>query len=354
MDKSTLRWMNVVCASCLLVFALGTSGCGEEAQSKDTQTDETEPAVPVEAAKVVSGEIAAYFSGTASLEAEQEAVVVAKEGGLVARLLAEEGDYVRKGQALAKLDDERLLLDLQRAEVGYLKAEREFKRKEEMHSKQIVSTEEYEVARSEYDTQKANFDLAKLAVDFTTVVAPISGVVSERMIKVGNMVQANAPVFRVTDFSPLLAVMHVPERELNKLKTQQGAIISVDALPGASFTGHVERISPTVDRATGTFKVTVEIRDRTNQLKPGMFGRVTVLYETRSEAMLIPKTAILYEGDDSSVFVIHDSIAVRQSVTVGLSDELSTEILTGVDVGDQVITIGQNNLRDSSRVDVIQ
>ncbi len=338
----------------LCLFSPVLSGCGGEAQSKDTEPEAIVPAVPVEAAEAVRGEISAFFSGTASLEAEEEAVVVAKEGGIITSILTEEGRYVRKGQPLVKLDAERALLDMQRAEVAYLKANREFKRKAEMHSKKIVSTEEYEQSRSELDTQKATFDLAKLAVSNATIVAPISGIVSERMVKVGNMVQTSSPVLRITDFSPLLAVMHVPERELNKIQIGQKATVKVDALASSRFEGIVERISPIVDRATGTFKVTIEVADKSSLLKPGMFGRVTILYDTHEDSILIPKSAVMFNGNDTTVFVVADTIAIRRPVSIGMADDQSTEIVAGLAVGDNVITIGQNNLRDSSRVEIIQ
>lgn len=347
-------WKIAVVAGYVILAPPIATGCGEEAQSKDTETQATDPAVPVEAVTTSAGDISAFFSGTASLEAEDEALVVAKEAGIVTKVLTEEGRYVEKGQPLVKLDAERLTLDMQRAEVAFLKAKREFERKDEMHSKQIISTEEYEQARSEYDAQKANLDLTKLSVSNTTVLAPISGIVSERMVKIGNMVQASSPVFRITDFSPLLAVMHVPERELNKIQTGQKAVITADALPTSQFEGVVVRISPIVDRATGTFKVTIEIADKTKLLKPGMFGRVTILYETHSNAVLVPKSAVLYDGDYAGVFVVADSIAIRRAVTVGLVDERSSEIVSGLGIGEKVITLGQNNLRDSSRVEVIQ
>ena len=232
----------------LLILALTQVGCGSDAQSKNADApEETTSAIPVEAAAVEVGEAAAFFTGTASLEAEGEATVVARVGGVVEEVLVEEGMYVEAGQPLAQLDDERLRLELNRAEVELAKRERVFERTQTIYEKQLVSTEEFERIRSEYETQKVARDLAKMQVEYATVRAPISGVVSARHIKAGNMIRENDPAFRVTDFDPLRAVMHVPERELNKLREGQTATLRFDALPGEVFTGHVKLISPTVD-----------------------------------------------------------------------------------------------------------
>lgn len=337
----------------LIAFSLSTTSCSNDAQSKSPEEEEEAPAVPVEAATVETGEITAFYTGTASLEAEEEALVVAKTGGVVMEVLTEEGRYVEEGQALARLDDERLKLELSRAESALARLTQEYERNEELFQKSLISAVEYERIKSDYETQKAARDLAQLEVTYATVRAPFSGIVSERLIKKGNMVATHAPTFRLTDFDPLLAVMHVPERELNKLRIGQSAELRLDALSGEAFPGVIKRISPIVDPTTGTFKVTIEVRDRSRQLKPGMFGRIRIVYDTREDVLLVPKEAILAEDDESSVYVIRDSMAYRQVVETGYSNDTDMEVVSGINAGDLIITTGQNSLRDSSKVEVI-
>jgi len=299
------------------------------------------------------GEAAAFYSGTAALEAEEEATVVARVGGVVEEILVEEGAAVRAGQALARLDDERLRLERERAEVELAKLERVYERTQTMHAKQLVSAERFEQIRSDYETQQVARDLAQMQLEYATVRAPIGGVVSARHIKTGNMIRENDPAFRVTDFDPLRAVMHVPERELNKLREGQTATLRFDALPGEVFTGRVTLISPTVDPETGTFRAIVEVRDPSRQVKPGLFGRVRIQYDQRDNALLIPKQAVLEEDNESAVFVVQDSLAVRRTVTTGYANGDQIEILDGVAEGEQVVTTGQATLQDSARVEVI-
>ena len=337
----------------LIAFSLSNTSCSSDAQSKSPEEEEERPAVPVEAATVETGEIAAFYTGTASLEAEEEALVVAKTGGVAIEILAEEGQYVEEGQALVRLDDERLTLELSRAEAALSKLHRDYERNDELFQKNLISAVEYERVKSDYETQKAARDLAQLEVTYATVRAPFSGIISERLIKKGNMVATHAPTFRLTDFDPLLAVMHVPERELNKLRKGQRAELRLDALYGEVFTGVIKRISPIVDPTTGTFKVTIEVRDRSRQLKPGMFGRIRIVYDTRADVLLVPKEAILAEDDESAVYVVRDSMAYRQVVETGYSNDAHMEIISGIEAGDVIITTGQNSLRDSSKVEVI-
>ncbi|MDX1548283.1 MAG: efflux RND transporter periplasmic adaptor subunit [Rhodothermales bacterium] len=340
----------------LLLAGLSVSqlACSNDAQSKPPDGEEEEtPPVPVEAATATTGDIAAFFTGTASLEAEGEALVVARTTGLVTQLFAEEGQYVEAGQPLAKLDDERYTLELARVEAALAKQRRAYERIAELHEKQLTSAEEYERVKSDYETQQAQAELARLEVTHATIRAPISGVVSERLIKVGNMVTTNTPAYRLTDFDPLLAVLHVPERELSKLRTGQRAELRLDALPGQVFQGRIERISPVVDPATGTFKVTVEVRDSSRRLKPGMFGRVRIVYDTHEGVTLVPREAVLAEDDEAALYVIREGMAFRLPVVTGYTDDTFIEITEGVEAGDVVIVTGQSSLRDSSKVEVI-
>lgn len=338
----------------LILLAVGLGGCSSDAQSKDADTpEETTTAVPVEVASVEVGEASAFFSGTASLEAEDEATVVARVGGVVEEILVEEGTPVQAGQALARLDDERLRLEVERANVELAKLERVYERTQKMYDKQLVSAEQFEQIRSDFETQKVARDLAQMQLEYATVRAPISGVVSTRHIKTGNMIRENDPAFRVTDFDPLRAVMHVPERELNKLREGQMATLQFDALPGEVFSGRVKLISPTVDPETGTFRAIVEVRDPSRQVKPGMFGRVRIQYDQRMGALLIPKQAVLEEDDESAVFVVRDSMAIRRVVTTGYTSDNRIEVLDGVAEGERIVITGQATLQDSAKVEVI-
>jgi membrane fusion protein (multidrug efflux system) len=347
------RFAKIIGLLALVGFALANLGCGNDSQSKPKNGNEAGASIPVEVAPVKTGNIAAYFTGTATLEAEEEANVVAKVSGVVKEILVEEGSKVKAGQALAKLDDEKLAVQLAQAEATLRKLENDFHRNEELFKKNLVSAEVHQRAKAEYQAQKAAYDLARLELDYASIRAPISGVVSQRLIKAGNMVLANTPTFRITDFDPLLAVLHVPEREMSKLRVGQPGIMTADAIPGAEFAGRIERISPVIDPATGTIKVTIEVRDPSQQLKPGMFGRVSIVYDVHTDAVLVPKNAVLAEDAESAVFVIQDSIAYRRIVKTGYMNGANIEILSGLQPGDTIITTGQGSLKDSSKVEIV-
>lgn len=347
------RFAKVIAALSIIGLVFAHLGCGKDSHSETQKAKEAGAAIPVEVAHVETGSIAAYFTGTATLEAEGDASVVAKVGGVVKEIRVEEGANVKAGQILAKLDDEKLAVQLAQAEANLRKLENDFHRHEELFNKKLVSAEVYQRAKFEYESQKAAFDMVKLEYDYSAIRAPISGVVAERMIKVGNMVLPNTATFRITDFDPLLAVLHVPEREMGKLRAGQPASITVDAVPDAEFSGRIARISPVVDPTTGTIKVTVEVRDPSRQLKAGMFGRVNIVHDIHVEALLVPKGAVLAEDAESAVFVVQDSLAYRKLVKTGYVNGAHIEILEGLKAGEKIVTTGQGSLKDSSKVEIV-
>lgn len=337
----------------LTALAIASYGCGGDSQSKENGEEDKEPVVPVEVAAVKSGDISAYFTGTATVEAEEETGVVAKVSGVVEEIYVEEGDFVKAGTVLAKLDDEMIAVQLEQAKAEMRKQENNYQRNEDLHAKSLVSTEVYQQVKFEYERQKAAYDLAALSLKYTSIKTPISGVVAERKIKVGNMVLQNQDIFRVSGLDPLIAVLHVPERQLERMQSGQKAVLHIDALGEVDFSGYIKRISPVIDSGTGTVKVTLEINDTTGRVRPGMFSRVKIIYDVHVGTTLAPKDAIIAEDRESAVFVVQDSTAYKRNVVLGYTNTTHVEILEGLMPGDTIVTTGKSSLRDSTKVEIV-
>lgn len=373
----------------ILLMTAALVACGGKGGNDKDKSPET-ALVPVEAATAATRPIDASYSGTATLEADREADVVAKTGGVLLKLLVEEGDVVRQGQVLARLDDASPRLNLAKVEATLRKLEADYRRADEMFSKKLLSLEEHDKIKFDLDNQRAAHDLVKLELSYTQVVAPIDGVIGKRMVKEGNLIQINMPLFHIVDFDPLLGVLNVPERELNTLKPDQPVSMVVDALPGRRFPGVIERVSPVVEAASGTFRVTCRFNADAQTLKPGMFGRIDVVYDRKQDALAIPRGALIEEDGETAVFIVVDAPpapvkeegkdgakdgaspvkdakadapkpapgvpqlqAQRRVVRVGFADSDYVEVREGLKPGDRVITVGRNAVRDGTLVQVL-
>jgi len=374
--KTPLRW----CALVPLFALLGA--CGGAPQS-DT---DSHPRVPVEVAAAAHAPINASWSGTAALEAEHEADVVSKATGVVLKLYAEEGQRVQAGQILAQIDPSSAEYQLAQSQAQLKKAQATYDRASKAIQKDLIPRTQYETDMYDMQAQAAATRSAQLQLSWTRITAPISGVISRRMVKQGNLVQANQAIFHIVDMSPLTATLNVPERELGMLKPGQPLTLAVDALPERKFVGTIQRIAPVVDASSGTFRVTCVFDNAAagnELLRPGMFGRIDIVYDQRRDALVIPRSALIDEDGETAVFVIErgatkpakpraikpkpgdavaaetgkpvqpELVARRRVVKIGYIDGDRVEIRTGLEPGERVITLGRDAVRDGSEVQVL-
>jgi len=339
-------------------------------------------AVPVEVALATRGPISASYSGTAALVADHEAQVTAKTSGVLKKLHVEEGMTVKAGQLLAELDDADALAKAKQAEAQMHKAEATFTHAQAAIPKHLIPQYEYEQNKFDLAAQRAAYEAAKIQLSYTRIVAPVDGVIAQRDIKIGNLVQVNQNLFRIVGMNPLQAVLNVPERQFGILKAGQTVALEADALPGRKFEGTILRIAPVVDPASGTFRVTCQFRDASDTLRPGMFARIEIIYDQRPDALTVPSSALVEEDGTTSVYVVAKAaaavapvtaptagsagkekvapatptgfVARRKSVKVGYSDGNKVEILSGIDAGERVITTGRNAVRDGTAVLVLE
>ncbi|MDJ0814136.1 MAG: efflux RND transporter periplasmic adaptor subunit [Woeseiaceae bacterium] len=342
----------------VLACALILGACAQEeaAEGEVTETEEQAEeavAVPVEVEAPIRGDIFAVYSGTAPIEAFAEADVIAKVAGEVREILVEEGDDVEQGQVLARLDGDRLRLELNQSAANLQKLKRDYERNVDLKEKGLISTGDFDKIRYEMEALEASYNLAKLELDYTQIRAPIDGVVSNRYVRIGNTVSINDPVFEVTSLDPLVAYLHVPEREYRNIRKGQVVGIDIDALAGQRIIAEVTRVSPVVDPNTGTFKITIEIRDQQRLIKPGMFGRINIVYDQHVNVLQVPRSAILEDSGATSVFVVEDDRAMRREVVTGYSNAGMIEVVEGLEDGDTVITVGQIGLKDEALVTII-
>ena len=343
-----LRWSLLLLTASLVALA----GCGGPDGGAQATADEQVQSVPVEVAVAANRTVAASYTGTASLEALAESQVVAKTSGVALQVLVEEGQAVEAGQALVRLDPDRARLNAAQSEAQMRKLENNYNRAEQLFAQQLISAGEHDQLRHDLASARAAYNLARLELSYTTVTAPISGVIASRSIKTGNFVQINTPIMRIVDNSRLEATLNVPERELATLKAGQPVHMLVDALPGQVFEGAVDRVAPVVDAGSGTFRVICAFEGGA-MLQPGMFGRFRIDYDQRADVLTVPRLALLDDEGEPAVYVARDAVAVRTPVELGHADAGFVEIRSGLAAGDQVVVAGKAALRDGSAVQVI-
>lgn len=345
------------------LLLVGCGGSGSEAQGgadgRPTRANgapgdrPAQPPVPVAVTPAVVGAIASTYSATATLEAEAEAEVLARVAGVVDRLLREEGDRVSAGDPLLEIDNDEYRLRLEQAQARTANLRSRHARLADMVERRLVSDEEFETVQSELASAEADEGLARLALGYTTVRSPFTGRVVQRLVDAGQNVSVGTPLYRVADLDPLLAVVHVPSKEFRRLKTDQAVELVLDSNRQRT-SGRIKLVSPVIDPASGTIKVTLEIPTYPPDTRPGDFAEVRIVTERRENRTLVPRVSLVTDKGDEVVFVEVEGRAERRVVELGFGDDQHFEILSGVQPGDRVIVKGQRSLRHGQPVRVLE
>lgn len=327
-----------------------------EKGSKDDKGDKEaldDDLIPVEVTTIAKGEISDYILLSSNLETEIMADVYSRTQGIVEKIYREEGQYVQKGDTMLSLEAKEYELTEEKARVEYERQLSNYKRLEEMHKQALLSDEELEKSKFGLQTAEIQWKEAKLSLDFMQIRSPISGRVGERLAKIGKRIQPTDKLFSVVNNSQVIAVVYVPEKNLNQLRIRQPAFISSDHLDGKQFEGWIKRISPVVDPSSGTFKVTVGVRNLKNMLRPGMFVNVHIIVNTHKDVVLIPKMAVVYENEYMNIYVVKDSVAHKIRLAPGFEDNEKIEALKDIEEGDKIIVVGQAGMKDKTRVKIV-
>ncbi len=346
---ATLGLCLACCISCQVEHGRA-EGEGAEDDSSEVRL------VPVEVETVTRGRIRSFIHLNSVIETEAAVQVFPLVSGHVAEIRVEEGRRVQSGDTLLRLEDAEILLAEERARLEYDKTLADLERLDQLKTlggTDLVTRQDLEDAEYRRDQAYLNWRSAALRVERSRVTAPIAGILSERLVRVGDYVTGGTRLFTLVDDRELIAVLDVPERELSRLGPGQGVTVRTLARGEREYGGWIKRIAPVVDPASGTVRVTVGVEDPPGQLRSGMYARCSIVTDTRENAILVPKRALLYDRDRLVVYVVEDSLASRRILSKGYEDEFRVEALAGLEAGESLVVIGQSGLKPGSSVRVV-
>lgn len=322
--------------------------------SKDADKEKEKKApIPVRSVAVEQERISSYISATANLVAENEVKVIAEWEGRLEKLAVEEGDRVATGQVLARLVQKDGEIALSKAKVRAENARIKHDRAKKLSEQQLLSPDEFEKVTLESQIAQQELAEAEWNLEKTSIRAPFAGVITQRMAQPGQHIRPGDELFIVTDFDPLIARVYLPEKDVLALDEGRSVRVALKADESVSVEGRIRQISPVVDTATGTVKVTIEAVDAPAQVRPGAFVRVDVVRESRPLALLLPKEAVVHELQKTYVFVAKDGVAEKRAITLGLEEGVKVEATQGLAAGEQVIIAGQGGLKDGAAIQLL-
>lgn len=311
-------------------------------------------AMPVKAVAARVAPAVESTSAVGNLRADESVVIRPEIAGRVAEIRFAEGQRVRKGTLLARLEPSELKATLASSRVQAQLDRQRLERAEDLRRKGFISQQALDEARSNYarSVAKQDEDAAKLAK--TEIIAPFGGVVGLRQVSEGAYVAAGTDIARLEKIDQLKLDFRVPELHLARLRDGQTVRLAVDAYPGAEFEGVIYAIDPAIDEQTRSVLVRARVPNAELKLRPGMFARVQLRLGARERAVWVPEAAIVPRGEESYVYRVSDGKAVLVRVRTGLRRPGEVEVREGIAAGDLVITEGMQKIGPGSPVSVMR
>ncbi|MCG6957232.1 MAG: efflux RND transporter periplasmic adaptor subunit [Gemmatimonadetes bacterium] len=349
----------------VLAVAVGVSGCskGEATpQASDASGGPSggmgrrgQPRVSaVQTVPVTVGSIARSVTVSGVVEPLRTVAVNSQLSGQVLAVNVEEGTVVHTGDTLAELDGRELQAQLAAAEAAYQVAEAAFERAQQLRDRQIITLPEYEQQRTAHAAAKATLDQIRTRIGYTHVLSPVNGVVTEKRVEAGDAVGTQTRLFSVAEVATLVVRVGVSELDVVELKEGDPVQVDLDAFPGRAVSAHIRRIFPTGDPTTRLVPVEVALESSARSfVRPGFLARTTFALNQRTGVLLIPQGALVGGSSSQAVFVVEQGRAVRRTVETGLMSEGAVEVVSGLEKGEPVVTLGNNLLRDGAEVRVV-
>jgi membrane fusion protein, multidrug efflux system len=345
--------ISIVGAGAALWLTRGEDG---EALAADAETQAEEgaaeeiPAVPVEIRDVQVADLPNYYRATGNLRARRSVDLIAKVTGQITKIDFEEGDQVEAGAPLLEIDSREQNLKVKESAARVETAETQLSRMSDMSERGLETDRAYEEAAQAFQVNQAQYEMEQLRLEDHYLRAPFAGTITLRSIELGQTVQTGASMVSIADMSILEVQLHLPESAVARLEVGQPVEVHADASGPGILNGRVLRISPAVDAATSTVKVTLSVANPDSKVRTGSFVRAKITTDVHSAVVCVPRKALVAEAGADFVFVAEADTVRKVSVETGYADEEQIEIVEGLEPGHRVVVVGQGGLRTGSRV----
>ncbi|HNU84537.1 MAG: efflux RND transporter periplasmic adaptor subunit [Pseudomonadota bacterium] len=348
-------------ASLLILAVFTLASCG----TKEAKVL-PEKAVNVQVETVQTRSLRPFIEAIGTLKAFEQVVVSSEIEGILRTANVEEGSFVSKGAVLAAVDDRdyaselrRVEFALKQAEATLVNAKAEHGRKETLYREELVTKQQFDdvatrlaVADAEVERSKAALAIAKERYAKTRILAPMAAWVSEKKISQGEYVRNGTPLYSLVQIDPLKLLFTVSEKDIGRLKVGQDVQFRVDAYPDREFTGKVSILYPTLDERTRSLMVEARAANPQRLLKPGLFTKVILYTAEARQTVVVPVTAILYEGKKLKVFIVEGDRARETIIQVGNKYDDAMEVTDGLRGGETLVVAGQQNLSEGAKLNV--
>lgn len=366
MKRKTKRNI-IVYVTALIVFPVLVAGFyfyGERAEKKVQQTKaeadakakvEAEQRLPkVKIVEVIPIPLTDYLVLPGTVRPYEDIDLAAKSSGTVKWVGPKEGDRIQKGEKLLELDMEAVATRIDEARARYDQAVKDYDRMKKLYEENIVSKGQLDNAKTTLDTSKAALDAVGVSLDDGNLTSPINGILDRLNVDQGEYINPGQTVMKIVNINKVKIELPVPEKDILYFEKGQLVKIEMENTKGEKqeFSGTIDFVSMTAESATRTYVVKVVVNNPDHILRPGMIVRAHLVRRNIKEAIAVPFFTIIDREDGKAVFVVEDGIARVRPIEYGIFQRGIVEIRSGLEIGDQLVIVGQRNLVEGEKVEV--
>ena len=300
--------------------------------------------VVVEMTRLKRGKITRRIDTVGQLRANNEVTLRSEMAGRINEIKFEEGEHVNKDDVLIVFEDADLRAELEAAKAELILRDADHQRLLQLKEKRIESIKKYDEAKAGFEAAKARVDKAQATLDKATIKAPFEGTIGLIDIDPGAFVQAAQDLVKLVDNTPIYADFKVPEKYLHDISVGQLAEVKLDAFPDQKFVATVEAIDSSVDGLSHTIALRATIPNDDGKLRSGLYAHVSLIIGEKPDALLIPESALIRDGNKEMVYVVHEGKAHPIAVLTGTRENGMVELLTNLKEDLNVVTAGQIKL----------
>lgn len=306
--------------------------------------------VLVKTAKVVTQELNQAQTWLGTFEPNREIKILSETNGKVVKVGISEGDRVSAGQVIAQVDSDILQYQIIAAQANYDETQADVRRYQNLTKGEAVAQIQLEKANLAAKVAESQLKVLQKQLKNTTIVAPFSGTITAKTFDLGTVLAMGAPLAQLTDISALKLVINVPEKDILKFKEGQSVNVTTDVFPEQQFAGRVSMISAKGDNAHNYPVQILVSNSNTNLLRAGMYGSVVIGNSLKTNAIVIPRNALIGTSKQPQVYVIEGGKSVLRNIKIGVSNNEFYEVTEGLKEGEIVIVSGQVNLENGTPV----
>jgi len=280
--------------------------------------------------------------------------LMAKIGGSIDEVLVTDGDHVKKGDILARIEDIDFKIALDRAKAAYNLAKDDFERNKEIYKKGVIPSATLDINSTKMQTTKADYDNAKLMLSRTVVTSPMDGVIRRLDAKVGLQLSVGDPIAEILEIDRVKAIIGIPESDVTAVRKLDTVNITIQALGDKEILAEKHFLSPAPETTARLYNLELKIDNPENEVLTGMFVRADIIKEQIENSISIPFYSVISRNNEKYVYIEQEGLAVKREVSLGIMENWMVEVKRGLSAGDKLIVEGHRDVEDGQRIKIIK